>query len=203
MLHFEKILQRITPATVAKVDEIKVGRMIDDGFALFHDARRAITVAGINWIDVAFITTSKSILSVALSPFCINSIAFIPAGVLAPPMPNIFDARFIEIHLYESSLSPLKSRFTIGRKSRESFLSSPVFSSSFNRESHIEYMAVSLMSKFIAPSTPSIIAGKISAGFTISSSIEEAKRSIVNTKFIQYFTSKITLICVLVYKSQK
>lgn len=57
-----------------------------------------MTVAGISWIDVAFITKSIIMLSLALSlPLLIALIAFMPAGVATPPIPNMFAARFIEI----------------------------------------------------------------------------------------------------------
>jgi hypothetical protein len=198
----ENVFDSMTPMTVAMVDEIKVGNMIEDGFWLFHEARRAMTVAGMSWMDVALMTTSKSILAVALSPFCMFSIAFMPAGVLAPPIPSIFDARFIEIHLYASSFSPLNNFFTMGLRRFESLWSSPVRSASFNTESHIEYMAVNLMSRFIAPLTPSIIDGKISVGFVAIIKIAEARNKRVNTAFIQYFIDKTSLIFFFVYKRE-
>ena len=89
---FESTFVNMTPHTVAMVEDIKVGSMIDDGLVLFQEARSAITVAGISWIEVALMMTSKSILAVALSPFCIFSIAFMPAGVLAPPIPLVAHA---------------------------------------------------------------------------------------------------------------
>ena len=202
-LSFENNFVSTTPTTVAIVDEMRVGAMIEEGLPLPAEARSAIIVAGISWIEVALMTTSKSIFAVAFPPLSILAIAFIPAGVLAPPIPNIFEARFTEIHFSLSSLSPLKSRLITGRNSRANPLSNPVFSMIFSTDNHTAYMAHNLKHRSIAPPTPSIIEGKTSLGFVKMRMIEDVSTIAVNTKFIQYFTASRVHICFFVDKNRR
>lgn len=75
-----------------------MGRNIDAASELPAAARSAMTVAGIICMDVALMTSSISMLSVALpSSRHILAIAFIAAGVVAPPIPSILDARLTEM----------------------------------------------------------------------------------------------------------
>lgn len=91
-------MQSITPISVATVVAMSVGRNTDAAFELFAAARRAMTVAGNICIEVAFMTSSNSILSLALpSSLHMLAIAFMPAGVVAPPIPSMFDARFTDM----------------------------------------------------------------------------------------------------------
>ena len=69
-------------------------------------------------MDVALTTTSIIMFFVATpEPLSISEIAFMPAGVAAPPSPSMFDARFTVIYFLVSSDSPLKRAFVKGRHS--------------------------------------------------------------------------------------
>ena len=77
---------------------MRVGRNTEAAFVLPAAARRDMTVAGMICIEVAFITSSMSILSVAFpSSRHIDAMASIADGVVAPPIPSILDARFTEM----------------------------------------------------------------------------------------------------------
>ena len=70
------------------------------------DAIILITVDGISWTDVVFMTVKSTIEKVArVPPLCIEVTAFIPRGVAAPPAPNILAARFRETYSRVFSVS--------------------------------------------------------------------------------------------------
>jgi hypothetical protein len=183
------------------VEDMRVGKMMEEGFKLPAEPLRAMTVAGISWMEVALMTTSRLILAVDLPSLSICRIASMPAGVLAPPIPSIFDAIFKDNHLYASSLSPLKSRLITGRNILDNPASKRVFSIILSTDNHTEYMASSLTHNWIAPSAPSIIAGNNPEGFVTSRVTQDVKRRTTKTKFIQYFTHNTLLICFLVDKN--
>lgn len=86
------------PIAVAQEVAMSVGKNIDAALELPAAARSAITVAGTICIEVALMTSSISILSVALpSSRHMLAIAFIAAGVVAPPMPSMLEARLTEM----------------------------------------------------------------------------------------------------------
>ena len=86
------------PDMVDTTVAISEGIIIAEGAELPCVPISAITVAGKSWIEVAFITKNIIIFLLADSePVSIAEIAFIPAGVAAPPIPSILDARFTAI----------------------------------------------------------------------------------------------------------
>lgn len=137
------------------------------GFALPSLARRPIMVAGNNCIEVQLITSNNIILSVAdlfdLS-LHIDSIALIPIGVAAPPMPSRFADILTVMYSNVWSDSPLNNRLVMGRHSLLRNLLMPAFSISFNRLNHTQYIANIVRVSVMAAVAPSIIAGNILPG---------------------------------------
>jgi hypothetical protein len=78
--------------------EIKDGTIIEEGVWLPAALIIDITVAGKIWIEVAFMTKNIIIFFVAVElPLYIAFTALMPAGVAAPPIPSIFDAKLTAI----------------------------------------------------------------------------------------------------------
>ena len=84
--------------------------------------------------------------------FCIDSIAFMPRGVAAPPIPNRFAEIFIETYLLLSAerLFLPNILFIIGDRSLDNFLESPLFSKIEKIPSQTAYTAQSSNESFTA-----------------------------------------------------
>jgi len=114
--------------------------------------------------------TNKIILSEQYpSPLSINSIARIPRGVEAEPIPSIFADRFILINSQASSLSPLNTFLMIGRNILASQLLIPVSCMTLITDIHTAYIASNLTASPSDPLTPlSMLDSTISGEVAIS-----------------------------------
>ncbi len=92
-------LDSITPHTVDTAVAISDGSIMSDADAEPAARRIPITVAGTSCMEVALITMSSAMLSLAFSePSDIFSIALIPIGVAAEPMPSRLADRLSDIY---------------------------------------------------------------------------------------------------------
>ena len=164
---------------------IREGRIMSDALEEPYCALSPMIVAGNSCMLVAFMTMKSIMLSVAFSePSCIHSMAFIPRGVAALPIPSRFAEKFSVIYCLVSSLSPLNSRLVTGENSLSSARFMPIFCIMSSTDSHIAYMAHSLTAREIAPLAPLIIIENALSGDTIVTSIREDTVMIKNIVFI-------------------
>jgi len=119
-------------SVVDKIEQIIEGIIIDDGFLLFALASIPTIEVGKSCTLEQLIATSIIIENVAvdlcLLSFCIDSMAFMPRGVAAPPIPNRFAEIFIETNFLLSSerLFFPKILFIIGDNNFDIFLDKPL-----------------------------------------------------------------------------
>lgn len=119
---------------VDKIEHRTEGRIIDDGFELPAFASMPIIEVGKSWtleqlITISIIMGKVAVLLFELS-FCIDSMALIPRGVAAPPMPRRLAEMFIETYCLLSSerLFLPNILFIIGERSLDTFFARPLFS---------------------------------------------------------------------------
>ncbi len=116
------------------MEQIIEGNIIDEGFLLPALASMPIIEVGRSWTLEQLIAISiiigKVMVVLFLLSFCIDSMALIPRGVAAPPMPSKFAEMFIETNWRLSSerLFLPKILFIIGDRSLDNFLDSPLCS---------------------------------------------------------------------------
>ena len=98
------------------------------------------------------IIIGKLIVDLFVLSFCIDSIAFIPSGVAAPPIPKRFADIFIDTYLLLSSERLLLPNilFIIGDRNFESFSAKPLFSKIEKMPSQMAYIAQSSNDSFTA-----------------------------------------------------
>ena len=136
-------------------------------------------------MDVEFMTIKSIILSVAFSlPSCIHSIAFIPSGVAAPPIPKRFAEKLSVIYSSARSLSPLNNFFVNGLNSLLRALLSPMPSISESMDNHIAYIAISVNASVSALLAPLIIMENALSGETTTNIISDANIIMAKTVFI-------------------
>lgn len=122
-------------------------------------------VVGISWIDDTFITVKSIIEKVALSPLrFIDSTAFIPSGVAAPPAPKRLAEKFIAIYFLVSSDSLGKNFLVMGERIFAIFCDKPDFSIRAIIPDHKTYTAKSEIARLSALSPPDKSDDKISSG---------------------------------------
>ena len=116
------------------IEQRSDGNIIEEGFELPAFASIPIIDVGKSCTLEQLITTNIIMGKVAVFlsglPFCIDSIAFIPIGVAAPPIPSKFAEIFIDTYCRLSSerLHLPNILFIIGESNLESFFDSPLFS---------------------------------------------------------------------------
>ena len=124
---------------VESIEQIVDGRIIEVGFLLPAFESIAIIEVGKNWTLEQLIAISiiigKVIVFLFLLSFCIDSIAFIPRGVAAPPIPRRFAEMFIETYFRLSSerLFLPNILFIIGERNLDNFFDKPLCSKIENK----------------------------------------------------------------------
>ena len=133
-------------------------------------------------------------LSLAFSePSDIFSIALIPIGVAAEPMPSRLADRLSDIYSSDLSLSPLNNRLLMGLNILLSCLLSPILSIISKTDSHIEYIAKSDRASSIDLRAPDSMTPNALSGDTTVSTIMDTATIRKNTKFISVKPHSILL----------
>lgn len=116
------------------IEQIIDGKIIPLEFLLPADSSIPMIEVGKSWmleqeIAINIIIGKDTMFLLGLS-FCIDSIALMPSGVAAPPIPKRFAEMFIDTYLLLSAERLLLPNilFIIGDRNFESFSASPLFS---------------------------------------------------------------------------
>ncbi len=174
-----------------------VGKIINAGLVLPDAIIIPITVVGISWTpelaNTIVIIIGKVAIPLLLS---ISSIALIPRGIEAPPMPRTLVESDRERYFFALSLIDFlpQRRLISGERSLDKNSLNFVFSTIPKIPSQTAYIASNSNESVNALLVAPIIDGKMLSGEAIVSIIQASKQTIIQILFIVNFIKKQSLL---------
>lgn len=186
VVSFFKIIARTTPVIVVTSPDSIVGKIINEGFVEPLVVIKLITVVGRIWIP-----EEANIIVIIIGKFTFpdlsssSSIALIPSGTEAPPIPSKLVERESDKYSFAfGEMSFPQSRLIRGFSSLDKPLLRAVFSTIFIIPSQTAYIANNSKDNSSALVLPSKKAGRVKLGEEAHKKIKLIKMSSFQIKFM-------------------